>query len=495
MIPENLYYYIENEIKEYFHNKRNESSITIPYHIKTYSTYGSSKTIDKTLYSDRFHALNYHIKKYHLHKLFSLTEIINFENSRYLEGDSDFILLPKNRQKIKINEEENIFFEILLEKRRDSENGEKDKEKESFTKMGKKYIYKISKNGKHSIQSLHLFLEKLEKEYLDEIVNKTTQMVFEYKKSVKDDEERQMTVFSETPFKTNKSFDNIFFEGKRDFIEYISRFSKGDSEKDKDKDKKKETEIKQYEHSGNPFKAVVLLHGDPGCGKSSLVKATIKYTGRHCVLVPWTKIKTCNDFVSLFRSIKINNKVYSQDELIIVFEDFDANENDIIKIRDGLKGKKSKRDVSDTDTDSSSDIHENIWKRKIDNLVNCQTIHQLKMEDELTLEYILNVLDGIVELYNVIVFFTTNDISVIDPALKRTGRIDRIVKMERATREIIREMICHRFSIPPKTLGKYAKKIEKIPEYKIACADISQICNDSNSLEECVERIITVGKK
>jgi ATP-dependent 26S proteasome regulatory subunit len=117
------------------------------------------------------------------------------------------------------------------------------------------------------------------------------------------------------------------------------------------------------------------------------------------------------------------------------------------------------------------------------------------MEDELTLEYILNVLDGIVELYNVIVFFTTNDISVIDPALKRTGRIDRIVKMERATREIIQEMICHRFSIFPKTLGKYAKKIEKIPEYKIACADISQICNDSNSLEECIERITTFGKK
>ena len=45
------------------------------------------------------------------------------------------------------------------------------------------------------------------------------------------------------------------------------------------------------------------------------------------------KNKTCNDFVSLFRPIKINGKVYNQDELIIVFEDFDANNNDILKTR------------------------------------------------------------------------------------------------------------------------------------------------------------------
>ena len=479
-IPYPLYDYIEGKFKEFFLQK-NECSITIPYHIKSYVGFGCNKSIDKVLYSNRFRAINHHIKKHHLHKLFSLTEILNFENTKYLEGDSDYILVPKNKDKIKINDDENIFFEILLDKKRDSNDGKNDKSEERSNHT-KKYIYKLTKTGKDSIQSLQTFLEKVEKEYLDEIVNKNEQMVFEYKKTVKDEvEDSQMTIFGETPFKTNKSFDNIFFEAKPDFIEYISRFSKN-SELEK-----------HYEESGNPFKAVILLHGDPGCGKSSLIKATIKHLKRHCILVPWTKIKTCNDFVSLFRPIKINNKVYQQDELIIVFEDFDANENEILKIRSTLKKKGIRKEMP------ISEMTEDLWKRNIesfDTLLSCK-----KNDDELTLEYILNVLDGIVELYNSVVFFTTNCIDLIDPALKRTGRIDRIMKMERATRPIIMEMIGHRFTpfyiedSKDKIFDKsIMKEINKIPEYKFAYADISQICNDSKTISECLERIQKIRK-
>ena len=489
MVPWQIYNYIEIELKEWFLDEKNISSIMIPYHLKTYTTFGSSKPIDKVLYSDRFRAINYHIKKNHLHKLESLTEILNFENSRYLEGECDFILLPKDKQKIKIDEKEDIYFEIVLET--NHEQRDEKREKTESPNLTKKYIYKLSKKGKNSIKSLNTFLEKLEKEYQTEILNKTVQMVFEYKKSVKDDDDKQTVMFSETPFKTNKSFENIFFEGKKEHIEFISQFKETNEEI-----------IKQYEKSGNPFKAVIMLHGDPGCGKSSLIKATAKYTGRHIVLVPWTKIKTCNDFVSLFRPIKINNKTYTQDELMIVFEDFDANENTVIKIREGLKKEKEKENEKENEkekekernktrentTDTDSDTTDNLWKRKFETFMNCQVLPS-KLDDELTLEYILNVLDGPVELYNSIVYFTTNDIHVIDPALKRTGRVDRILKMERATRLIIKEMIGHRFSVSAKSLDKYTKQINKIPEYKIAYADISQICNKSKTIEECLEKI------
>ena len=443
----------------------NKSSILIPYHIKSYTSMFSTKPVEKIVYSDRFRAINYYIKKHHIHKLYSLTEIINFENSRYFEGDSDFILLPKDNQHIKIHEEEEIYLETFLDtqKEYDPENKQKS---ESGHVSTKKYIYKLSKQGRGSIHILDTFLENVVTEYQNEMVNKKTQMVFEYNKSVKDDNDRQTVLFHETPFKTSKSFDNIFFEGKKEFIDFISRFSENEKEKVK----------KQYEESGTPYKAIILLHGDPGCGKSSLIKATIKRTGRHVILVPWTKIKTCQDFVSLFRPIKINEKTFNQDEVIIVFEDFDANENDVIKIREGLK----------TSSHSETVIMSEFFKKNSNKMTE-YFVPPKKMEDELTLEYILNVLDGIVELYDTIVFFTTNDLAVIDPALKRTGRIDRIIKMERATRRIMKEMIGHRFSSV--ALKPFNRQLNKFPEYKVAYSDISQICNDSETIEECMAKI------
>ena len=146
MIPYSLREYFENSFKEWISNDNSDSYIMIPYHIKKYSVYGSATPIEKILYSNRFSAINYYIKKNHMDKLYSLTEIINFENTKYAEGNSEFILLPKHNQKIKICETENIMFEILIE-----ENNSDDEKKE--TSKGKnihtrKYIYKLSKNMK-----------------------------------------------------------------------------------------------------------------------------------------------------------------------------------------------------------------------------------------------------------------------------------------------------------------------------------------------------------
>jgi chaperone BCS1 len=63
--------------------------------------------------------------------------------------------------------------------------------------------------------------------------------------------------------------------------------------------------------------------------------------------------------------------------------------------------------------------------------------------DELTLECVLNTLDGIKELYNAILIFTTNDISSIDPAVIRPGRVDRIIEMKLATRSVIKDILVH----------------------------------------------------
>ena len=211
-----------------------------------------------------------------------------------------------------------------------------------------------------------------------------------------------------------------------------------------------------------------MLHGPPGCGKSSLIKSTVEYTKRHCLLVSWTKIKTCSEFMMLFRPIKIKNKIYNPEDLIIVFEDFDANNSEILKTRENLdKNKPVGQNCTNLDTMVLKKMYE-------------ETIVQpLKMnDDEITLEYILNILDGIVELNNSIVFFTTNDLESIDPALKRDGRIDKTIRLDFMEKEDIESMLSYYYK--KQVPKKYEKKIDKIVKKKMSCATILQKIMESN---------------
>lgn len=438
----------------------NTSFILIPYHNRTFSSYGG-KHIVRSFYSSRFHALNHHIKKNHVDKLHSLTEIVKFQDMSYLHEAGEYVLLPKEKQKILIDKKNEIYFEILL----DCINEDKDEKKDKISSglsESRKYVYKIWKKGKDNIHVLNEFLEYIEKEYEKE-TNLYTQTIFEYKKSIKDEDDKQTCLFSETPFNTNKSFHNVFFDNKPDFIEFIDKFNE------------KTMDIK-YEKYGIPFKGVIMLHGPPGCGKTSLIKSTIKYTNRHCVIVSWVKIKTCSDFVNFFRPLKINNKTYHQKDLIIVFEDFDANNSDILKIRENLKTNalKKKELISSDTREKDSD---NDFKKKFEDFVNV-TVNN---EDELTLEYILNILDGIVELHNSIIFFTTNDIQSIDPALTRIGRVDKIIEMNYASANVIIEMLKHYYNASDGDIGNYKKQMNKLANKK-SCAYILQKIIESSDI-------------
>ena len=162
--------------------------------------------------------------------------------------------------------------------------------------------------------------------------------------------------------------------------------------------------------------------------------------------------------------------------MIIVFEDFDANNNDILKVRENLKIEKNKEIENKLSNKNETDED---FKKKLDDFVNV-TMHN---EDELTLEYILNILDGIVELHNSIIFFTTNDIKSIDPALTRIGRVDKIIEMNYANANMITEMLVHYYNINENDIENYKKQLKKIANKK-SCAYILQKIMDSSNIEE-----------
>lgn len=459
IIPRPIMNLLDEIIEDFFTSDYHNTNIVVPYHVKLYLGYGSVKSTNKTLYSERFFAITHHIKKYHMEKISSFIEIINFENTKYIDiNTSDFILIPKKKQKILLSQQYNIFLEVIYDIQHESKDDKNDTNNDTTSYAVKKYVYKLFTPGLNRMKTINKFLSEIEKEYLNDKATKA-QMIFEFQKTIVDDYNKITIEFNETPFHTNKSFDNIFFESKQEVLTYLEPFVNPNH--------KNHLINEKY---GIPFKCVFMLHGPPGCGKSSLIKSTIKYTNRHCILVPWSKIKTCSDFASLFRPIKINDKVYNQNELIIVFEDFDANNNEILKTRKDMN----------YDISSEMKVNDSVeLNTKLESMIKNQMV---KTNDDLSLEYILNVLDGIVELNNIIVFFTTNTLESIDPALTRVGRIDKIIKMNYVNHTMLEEILDYYY--PNQSRDSYKTKIKNVGKKKISYSKVIQLVRETETIDQ-----------
>jgi len=416
-----IFYMLYTNSSIYFYIKRlifsnpNIVIVSIPYHKKVYNL-GQVKNT-RIIYSLRFLAINHYLKT-HSTNIISFVEIMNFENARYYDDNkSEFVLLPDNSHKMCICKKRDIYLEIGI----DTDIID---EKNAITKNGINYIFTLSIPKKENMHILLDFIETCQKQYESDITKIKEQMIWEYIKTYENDDSPVMN-FESTPFKSNKNFDNIFFEGKSKVIEEIRPFSKKIGE-----DERRECE-EIYKRIGMPYKLTYLLYGPPGTGKTSLIKSIVNYTGRHCVLVQWSRIKTASDFQRLLHQIKIDSNILSQSELCVVFEDFDANNCSEIKCRENMK--KIQKTTESTDT----------LEKTIKNAIETCVPPMKPLEDELTLEAILNALDGIRELHNALIIFTTNDIISIDPALIRPGRIDRKIEMKLASKHVIKNILSY----------------------------------------------------
>ena len=192
---------------------------------------------------------------------------------------------------------------------------------------------------------------------------------------------------------TNKSLKNLYGECARNAKKRVEFFINNPQ---------------WYADRGIPHTLGILMHGAPGCGKTSFIKAVARDTGRHVVNIKMGPTTTVQQINNLFYTPRLSvikdgaTQTYDipMDKRIIVMEDVDCLSCVV-------------RDTPDSNADPN----------------------------QLNLGILLNILDGVLETPGRIVIMTTNAPEKLDSALKRPGRIDVNIEFKKCSVQDTIEMI------------------------------------------------------
>jgi len=168
-----------------------------------------------------------------------------------------------------------------------------------------------------------------------------------------------------------------------------------------------------------------MLHGAPGTGKTSLIKAICNYTGRTAVTIDMKKVETSGAFEEILA------RCYNVSDVIFVFEEFDC-----------VQGAIKRSSGEQTDEKEGELNAEHVLREEYMRLLEMQTktpaearepiARELagvkkkmeKLKSGLDIYTLLTVLDGVAEMRGRIIIATTNYLERIDEALLREGRFD-----------------------------------------------------------------------
>lgn len=218
---------------------------------------------------------------------------------------------------------------------------------------------------------------------------------------------------------------------------------------------------KWYDEKGIPYTLGLLLSGQAGAGKTSSVKCLANETGRHIININLNNDISKVQFENLFFNevISVLNISTGQtekysiplDQRIYVLEDIDC-QSDLVMER------KTKTELSDSEKEKEKE------KEKIAFLEGIE---------KLDLSFLLNILDGVLEIPGRIVIMTSNFIDKLDHALIRPGRIDIIADFKKCLNSTLIEMMEFFYDIVLSPSEK--ERFHGLQEYKISPAEMGKI--------------------
>ena len=263
---------------------------------------------------------------------------------------------------------------------------------------------------------------------------------------------RDDLVFKRYALEDTRTFDTVHIPGKDRVLKIVDDFKEGRG---------------KFAIPGFPNKLGFLLHGPPGTGKTSFVKALACHARRHIVSIPLEKIRTNQELVSVFYDRKFN--VADEDggrhdlafsEIVFVMEDVDAAGDAVSRRAQPGPEKKDKDPAEKT---------------------------KPKHEDALNLAGVLNVLDGPLDSPGRIVVITTNHPEKLDPALVRPGRVNMQIELSNILPDDARHMIDRYFG--PGACDPLDPRLAAFGSGAVSPAALEAMCAHHDTAESLLKEV------
>ena len=261
-------------------------------------------------------------------------------------------------------------------------------------------------------------------------------------------------------FKSYKTFDNLFFDGKEELIKTLDRF--------------KNNEV-LYKKLGRPYTLGILLYGEPGCGKTSVLKAIANYLKLDIHSINIKNYDDIDTFMDCwYHSLKTNSwNSESLLEKIIHLPEIDYLCEEFLKDEE-----KEKKKTNNIDNDKNIVINVNKSDDEED--------YKKKKKSTLTKAFFRELFDGVDEHHGRIIVMDSNNPERLDPIMIRAGRIDVKLRFDKMSSNNMKLYLEHVYDM------KLSTDII-LPERKFRVANIQSIVemciSNDISVYDCIDKI------